>query len=327
MTMLEACEPSLRFRFAHDRLDRRTDLRDDPSAISALLARAEARFLVLAGDRPVVARPAGGRPTAFLDRAAAEAVGALFDRPVFLGLAAGDGEAAPWFALRTRIDEAELAARADVEAADLRSLAVSGALAPEEYGAVAAGRANLFWHATHRFCARCGTPSEMASAGWKRLCPGCGAEHFPRTDPVVIMLVTDGDRCLLGRAPRFPAGMWSCLAGFMEPGETIEAAVRRETFEEAGIVVGRVDYFASEPWPFPASLMIGVLAHAVTTDIRRDEVELEDCRWFDRAEAARLLAGDHPDGLFAPPPIAIAHHLLADFLAEPGRMPADGRSR
>jgi NAD+ diphosphatase len=308
-----AIEPSLGFRFAHTTLDRRADLRDDAAAVGRLAAGDGARFLVVAGDRPLVRR--GAHPTAFHDRAAAAALGALFDRAVFLGLApAPEGEARPWFATRSGLDEAGIAALADHEAADLRTLAVAGTLAPEEYGAIAQGRACLYWHATHRFCARCGGRSDMAAAGWKRVCPSCGAEHFPRTDPVVIMLVTAGDRCLLGRQTRFPPGMWSCLAGFMEPGETIEAAVRRETLEEAGITVGRIDYFASEPWPFPASLMIGVVARATSVEIRRDETELEDCRWFSRDEASRLLTGDHPDGLFAPPPIAIAHHLLAAFV-------------
>jgi NAD+ diphosphatase len=312
--MIEADEPSAAFRFAHTTLDRRADLRDDPAAMERLFAAETARFLVAAGDRPLVRR--APTATAFHDRATATALGARFDRAVFLGLAPSDaGEDAPWFALRSGLDEASLAALDGVEAGDLRTLAITGVLAAEEYGAIAQARACLHWHATHRFCARCGAPSEMASAGWKRVCPSCGAEHFPRTDPVVIMLVSDGERCLLGRQSRFPPGMWSCLAGFMEPGETIEGAVRRETFEEAGIAVGRVTYFASEPWPFPASLMIGAIGHATSIEIRRDETELEDCRWFGREEAARMLAGDHPDGLFAPPPIAIAHHLLAAFVA------------
>jgi NAD+ diphosphatase len=313
MTRPDTPEPSTNFRFADHRLDRRAELRDDAAAMAALLGRDDARFLVIAGDRPLVLHRDGERPTAFLDRATAASVEAGFDRPVFLGTTA---MGAPWFALRTRLDEAGLAERSGIEVADLRTLAIAGTLASEEYGAIAAGRATHFWHSTHRFCSRCGAKSEPASAGWKRVCPSCGAEHFPRTDPVVIMSITDGDRCLLGRAPRFPPGMWSCLAGFMEPGETIETAVRRETAEEAGIAVGRVDYFASEPWPFPASLMIGVIGRATSTEIHRDESELEDCRWFDRAEVAHLLAGTHPDGLFAPPPIAIAHHLLAAFLAE-----------
>lgn len=311
--MIDPSDPSADFRFARFELDRRADLRDDAAAITALLARPDARFLVVFGDRPLVAARDGKRPTAFLPRSVAAGFGADFDRAVFLGLSGDAG--APWFALAVARDDAALAGRDDVEAVDLRALAVAGSLDAGEYGAVAAGRAALHWHATHRFCARCGAESRIASAGWKRICPACEAEHFPRTDPVVIMLISDGERCLLGRSPRFPPGMWSCLAGFMEPGETIEAASRRETLEEAGIAVGPVGYFASEPWPFPASLMIGVVGRAVTTEIRRDEAELEDCRWFDRPEAARLLDGTHPDGLFAPPPIAVAHHLLAAFVA------------
>lgn len=324
--MIDPSDPSADFRFARFELDRRADLRDDAAAVAALLDRPDARFLVVSGDRPLVARRAGLPPTAFLDRATAEGFGADLDRAVFLGLAsAALGEPAPWFAVAAPRDDAALAERPDVEAVDLRTLAIAGSLDGGEYGAIAAGRAALHWHATHRFCARCGAESRIASAGWKRVCPSCEAEHFPRTDPVVIMLISDGERCLLGRSPRFPPGMWSCLAGFMEPGETIEAAVRRETLEEAGIAVGPVGYFASEPWPFPASLMIGVVGRAVTTEIRRDEAELEDCRWFDRAEAARLLDGTHPDGLFAPPPIAVAHHLLAAFVAGRTRPAWDDR--
>lgn len=310
-----ASEPSLAFRFACNALDRRSDLRDDGEAIARLFARDDARFLLFAGDRPLVARTDGARPTVLHDHAGAARLAALDDPRIFLGLAPSEaGAGAPWFALRSGLDEAAVAALGDVEVADLRALAVGGALEPWEYGALSQGRGALHWHATHRFCARCGAPSAVASAGWKRVCTACAAEHFPRTDPVVIMLVTDGDRCLLGRAPRFAPGMWSALAGFMEPGETMEMAVRRETAEEAGIAVGRVDYFASEPWPFPASLMIGAFGSALSTEIRFDPVELDDCRWFDRAEVAHLLDGSHPDGLFAPPPIAIAHHLMKAFV-------------
>ncbi len=150
----------------------------------------------------------------------------------------------------------------------------------------------------------------MAIAGWRRDCPVCKATHFPRTDPVVIMLAVDGEACLLGRQPRFPKGMYSALAGFLEPGETIEAAVRREIREEAGVVCGAVQYFASQPWPFPASLMIGCFAEAEGRRIEVDRVELEDARWFGRDEAVALIEGRHPDGLTAPMPMAIAHHLL-----------------
>jgi len=151
-------------------------------------------------------------------------------------------------------------------------------------------------------------------AGWRRDCPSCGAQHFPRTDPVVIMLTERGDRCLLGRQPHFAPGMWSTLAGFVEPGETIEEAVRRETLEEAGVTTGAVRYFASQPWPFPMSLMIGCIATATSEDLVIDRNELEDARWFARDEVAEMLMRTHPDGLFVPPPIAIAHHLIRSFI-------------
>jgi NAD+ diphosphatase len=175
---------------------------------------------------------------------------------------------------------------------------------------LAAAKALMDWHARHRFCSNCGAPTEVAVAGWRRDCPICKALHFPRTDPVVIMLAVDGDACLLGRQPRFPKGMYSALAGFVEPGETIEAAVRREIREEAAVTCRAVQYFASQPWPFPASLMIGCFAEAEGRSLEIDRVELEDARWFSRDEAVSLVERRHPDHLSAPTPMAIAHHLL-----------------
>ena len=302
-------EPSRRFRFAAEPLDRRAELRDDDAALARLAADPRARTLVLRGERPLVARGADA-VTALFEREAVAGLGGDPAATVFLGFSG----AAPWFATVTALDDEALAAQGGIEAADLRALAIAGTLTDAEYGAVAEARAMVLWHASHRFCARCGAASLPASAGWKRVCTVCAAEHFPRTDPVVIMLVERDGKCLLGRSPRFPPGMVSCLAGFMEPGETIEDAVRRETLEEAGITVGRVAYFASEPWPFPMSLMIGVRGEALDAEIRIDEVELEMCRWFDRAEVAQLIAGTHPEGWTAPPSIAIAHHLIRSFL-------------
>ena len=135
----------------------------------------------------------------------------------------------------------------------------------------------LHWHARHRFCSNCGVKTDMVDAGWKRACPACKVEHFPRTDPVVIMLAVRGDRGLLGRSGRFAATMWSCLAGFVEPGEAIEDAVRRETLEEAGVKCGRVKYLYSQPWPFPMSLMNGCHAEALNDDLKMDDNELVDC--------------------------------------------------
>jgi NAD+ diphosphatase len=201
---------------------------------------------------------------------------------------------------------------------DLRSIAVQGLIGPDHLAEVAEAKAMLLWHARHRFCANCGAPTVVSEAGWKRDCPSCKAMHFPRTDPVAIMLAVDGDRCLLGRQARFGTGMWSCLAGFIEPGETIEDAVRRETFEEAGIVCGNVRYFASQPWPFPMSLMIGAHAQALSFDIEVDKTELEDARWFTRDDAAAMLTQTHAQGLSTPPPIAIAHHIIRAWVEGTG---------
>ena len=193
---------------------------------------------------------------------------------------------------------------------------MQGLVAQDHLPPLAEAKAMLHWHARHRFCSNCGASSEMVEAGWRRDCPVCKTTHFPRTDPVVIMLAIDGERCLLGRQTRFAKGMWSCLAGFVEPGETIEEAVRRETREEAGIACGRVRYFATQPWPFPMSLMIGCHAEALSTDIAVDYGELEDARWFDREEAALMLLRRHPVKLGTPPAVAIAYHIIRAFVEE-----------
>ncbi len=188
-------------------------------------------------------------------------------------------------------------------------------LSPEDAEAAALGRALLEWHRGHGFCASCGARSEVAMAGWQRHCAACGARHFPRTDPVVIMLVTHGNSVLIGRSPGWPERMYSLLAGFIDPAETIEAAVRREVFEEAGVRVGAVGYLASQPWPFPASLMIGCRAEALTRDLTPDPAEIEDARWLTREEMADVFAGQHP-AIDPPRAGAIAHFLLRNWLAD-----------
>lgn len=188
-------------------------------------------------------------------------------------------------------------------------------LAPGEAEIAATARALMIWHANHGFCAVCGAASVVARAGWQRSCTACAAQHFPRCDPVVIMLVTRGNRVLLGRSPGWPEGMYSCLAGFMEPGETIEAAVRREVAEETGVAVGAVRYVASQPWPFPSSLMFGCAAEAESDAITPDPEEIEDALWLTREELADVFAGQHPL-IRAPRRGAIAGHLLALWLAD-----------
>ena len=181
-------------------------------------------------------------------------------------------------------------------------------------GLVAQARAQLGWHDRHRFCSRCGAPTAAERGGLVRRCGACGAEHFPRTDPVVIMLIHQGDQCLLGQphGPLVRTGMYSALAGFMDQAECIEEAVRREVLEEAGILVGEVSYHSSQPWPFPSSLMIGCLGAARSTEIRMDAEEMADVRWFARAEVLAALAESSPS-LKVPGPMAIAHHLIKDW--------------
>jgi NAD+ diphosphatase len=188
-------------------------------------------------------------------------------------------------------------------------------LAPGDLALYGTARSVLDWHARHRFCARCGAPTELAKGGWQRDCTSCGAQHFPRVDPVAIMLVEHEGRLLLGRQARFPPGSYSALAGFVEPGETIEEAVAREVLEEAGVTVREVRYVASQPWPFPSQLMLGCHALADDAALTIDRDELEDARWFTRAEVAEALdRGRDSTSFIAPPPQAIARDLLAWWL-------------
>ena len=197
--------------------------------------------------------------------------------------------------------------------AELRRIMIR--LDPRDAELAATAKAIAGWHVSHRFCARCGAESRMILSGWQRSCDACGGQHFPRTDPVVIMLITRGNRTLLGRSPGWPEGMYSCLAGFVEPGETIEAAVRREVFEEARIRVGRVDYLSSQPWAFPSSLMFGCRGEALDEEIRIDPAEIDDAIWVSREEVMDAFAGRNPRILPARKG-AIAHFLLRNWLAD-----------
>jgi NAD+ diphosphatase len=183
----------------------------------------------------------------------------------------------------------------------------------KEAAIIAQAKALIDWHQRHGFCPKCGAPTRLMDAGYRRLCDKCNTEHFPRVDPVVIMLATDGDACLVGRGKLFPQGMFSALAGFIEPGETIEEAVRRELMEEASVQVGEVSYWANQPWPFPSSLMIGCFAKAESRAVKVDQSELAEVRWIERRVARELIEGKRVDGIMVPPPIAIAHHLIRAF--------------
>ncbi len=188
-------------------------------------------------------------------------------------------------------------------------------LTPDEAEIAATARALLEWHRSHGFCANCGSRTEAGGGGWNRICPDCGRQHFPRTDPVVIMLVQRGNSLLLGRSPGWIEGMYSCLAGFIEPGETVEAAVRREVAEEAGIQCGKVRYLTSQPWPFPASLMLGCITEALSEEITLDPDELEDALWITREELLAAFAGEHPR-VKPPRRGSIAQFLMESWLAD-----------
>ncbi|MCP5075167.1 MAG: NAD(+) diphosphatase [Rhodobacteraceae bacterium] len=196
---------------------------------------------------------------------------------------------------------------------ELRSIMAK--LSPQDAELAATARSLFEWHHNHPFCSKCGAASEVAQSGWQRTCPACGAFHFPRTDPVVIVLATHGNSVLLGRSPNWPEGMYSLLAGFMEPGETMEAAARREVFEESGIRLGKVGYLASQPWPFPSSLMIGCSAEALNTDITIDPKEIEDARWFTREQVVAATV-DENSALKPARKGSIAHFLIHNWLSD-----------
>ena len=297
--------PKPRLGYIDSVLERASERRDDADFLAALARHPASRAHVIGGEL-VVLKKNGGVHTSLFPLDEARALGRVIDN-LFLGLA---GEAGRFGIGLDQASVEALKSRTDLHVTDLRSIAVQGLVPFEELAPLAEAKAMLHWHARHPRCSVCGAPTKIANAGWRRECPECGAQHFPRTDPVVIMLAISGEQCLLGRQARFLPGVWSCLAGFVEPGESIEEAARRETREEAGIACGRVRYFASQPWPFPSSLMIGCHAEATSRDIVVDRTELEDARWFNRAEAADMLARRHPQGLLTPPPVAIAHHII-----------------
>jgi NAD+ diphosphatase len=289
--------------FGGNPLDRASERRGDREWIAKLLADPNTRILALRDLKPFTR----GTGTPALDW---QPVGQWRDQIdagatlLFLGL--GDGRA------HFAIDTTGTSVASDTELVDVRALAP--AIATGEAAILAEARSLLDWHSRHRFCAQCGSATRVASAGWVRRCPDCRASHFPRTDPVVIMLAIHGDRALLGRNRRRAGARFSCLAGFVEPGETLEEAVRREVREESGIRCGRVRYLAAQPWPFPSSLMMGFLAEALTEEITVDPEELAEARWFPRAEiremVARAAAGtDDPAQVSLPAPVAIAHHI------------------
>ena len=284
-------------------LDRADHLRRDPGAMVALRARSDARWLVMDDLKPVLTKVGsnGNGP----DILWAHRSDIPHDATsVFLGLSSSADGGAPRFAAAA--PSGDLVADFGGQVVDAR--AAASMLGDGRAEIIAQARSLIDWHARHQFCAVCGAPTTMNKAGYSRNCGACGAEHFPRTDPVVIMLAIKGDHALVGRQPNFPRKFFSALAGFVEPGESLEEAVARELFEEAGIRTARVRYLASQPWPFPSSLMIAAFAEATNIDITLDTDELEEARWVTKDEVRAALAGTGE--WFAPPPMAIAHTLL-----------------
>jgi NAD+ diphosphatase len=300
--------PKPRLGYAYSRIERAAEGRRDTTAFEQ---DPKARTYAIGGEMVLLKNTGPGLDPLFPLAEVRRFEGAA--ETIFLGLMDG----APRFAVA--LDAATIAAlqtRDEFTVTDLRSIAVRGLLDADHLPPLAEGKALLNWHARHRFCPNCGAPTQPVEGGWRRDCPGCTLQHFPRTDPVAIMLAVDGERCVLGRSHRFQPGMWSCLAGYVEPGEAIEDTVRRETKEETGIICGRVAYFASQPWPFPTSLMIGCHAEALSREIVIDREELDDARWFEREEVALMLARQHPDGFTAPQPVAIAYHIIRAWLED-----------
>ncbi|MCZ6659713.1 MAG: NAD(+) diphosphatase [Gammaproteobacteria bacterium] len=297
---------SLVHTFAGNPLDRADAERRDAAWLAAAVAADNSQFLLFAklnvllngGMQPEL----GWLSTETIARLGIEVP------PVLLGIGSGIAH----FAIDvSALEDPEhaLGLNDDWRFQDCRMAAM--ALSDTEAGIVAQARSQLGWHQRHQFCGVCGTRTEQLRGGHVRKCAACGAEHFPRTDPVAIMLISDGDDCLLGqpKGPLVRTGMYSALAGFIDQGESIEEAVRREVKEEAGIDVGAVRYHSSQPWPFPSSLMIGCHGLATSRDITIDTAEMADVRWCSRQSVLQALAHDNPD-LKVPGPIAIAHHLI-----------------
>jgi NAD+ diphosphatase len=301
--------------FAGFPLDRASARRSDAAYLAAAQVDPGARLLLLQGGKPFVTAPAGPRgPREIAWMAASTARSLAGSQATVLFLGVDDGGAAH-FAVEAPADrdlagdDGLLTGLGDFE--ELRG--IGPLLSPGDAALIGAAKSVVDWHARHGFCAVCGTATEPASAGWKRTCPSCGAEHFPRVDPVAIMLPVRGERCLLGRQSRFPKGMYSALAGFVEPGETIAEACAREIAEEVGLTVVASRIVADQPWPFPSQLMIGLIAEVADEAVTLDKEEIEETIWITREEARALIAGPIEKGgarIWSPPPMAIAHTLL-----------------
>ncbi len=313
--------------FSGNPLDRADHLRTDPEIFGDWLARDDARVVLLApegkdddgekrirlaNDAKVLTDGAGDiawqtpSATRFLPVATT----------IFLGLEHGE----PRYGMMLNGTDSDFAEFFEAQGAKFRDgrsiafkLTEGGRESPPSLGIIAQAKSMLMWHESHRFCAKCGNESELTKAGYERKCPACGASHFPRTDPVVIMLVRAGDKALVGRGKGWPEGHYSALAGYMEPGESLEEAVAREIWEEVGLKTTKVSYKASQPWPWPSTLMIGCEAWVEEGEITLQEAELEEAIWITKDDVEASERGDHPYRL-VPPPFAIAHNLVMHWV-------------
>jgi NAD+ diphosphatase len=294
--------------FSGNPLDRGGDLRSDPEWLAGHAADPQGLAVALWNGQPFVeTAPDGGLRLAYLAAdLAREAVGGSDEHLLFLGLSKSTPIIAVDF--ETTADPAQGVLEGLGRFEELRGAALQ--LPQADAGIAATARSLFEWRRRHRFCSACGQESESADGGWKRVCPACKTEHFPRTDPVTIMLPVIGERCLLGRQASWPKGRMSALAGYVEPGESIEEACARELKEEAGLVTRRVVYHSSQPWPWPSNLMIGLIAEVENDQARPDQNELDEVRWFTREEARTMIETGEFDGVRPAPPLAIAHHLL-----------------
>ncbi len=303
--------------FAGNPLNRDSERRGDEAWLAEKLADPESLAVALWNGKPLVEDILGedGQPSgsqiAYLRADLAQDLAGGNEKLLYMGL---------WKDIAVFAVDVE--GSADPAEGPLQGLgrfeelrAAAATMPPADAGILATAKSMFEWRRRHRWCAACGQKTEVSDGGWKRICPSCNAEHFPRTDPVVIMLAIHEGKCLLGRQAAWPAGMFSALAGFLEPGETIEEACARELKEEAGLTATAVRYHSSQPWPWPGSLMMGLIAEVDSADAAPDQTELEEVRWFDKDEAAKLLKGEL-EGVFCPPSLAIAHQLIKAWAEE-----------
>ena len=298
--------------FAGNPLDRASYRRTDEAWLAEQLAAPDSLAIAVWNGKPLVeTAKGGGTQIAYLAARMARELAGGPERLLFMGLwkktavFAVDLEGGP--------DPADGPLEGLGRFEDLRAIALT---LPASDAAILATAKSMFeWRRKHRHCAACGEITETAEGGWKRVCPACRVQHFPRTDPVVIVLAVKGERCLLGRQAAWPKGMYSALAGFLEAGESIEEACARELFEEAAVRVTAVRYHSTQPWPYPSSLMIGLIAQVETDDAVPDNIEIDEVRWFTRAEARALIRGELADAK-APGALAIAHQLIKAWAEE-----------